>query len=211
MYKFIDIMKKATNIAPLLAQLRAGKVILTTLSIAYRVIAVLTGLVLALFWLRAWSFIEGTNIFGGLGFIVWQIAFIYAAFLAIKTLYLRAREIRDYPASDYVVVPVIAMLTKTNGEMIFIFLGAMSVPAMLLTWLGGSVVTHLAGFLDVGNIFFAGIFAFILSWVVGFLALVITQLIAEWTLAIFSIANDVNVLRRNSLPIRPTSVATPEN
>ena len=215
MDKFIDIMKKATNIEPLLAQLRAGKVILTTLSIAYRVVAVVMGLALLVFWFQAWRFIGELNFFGGLAFLIWQVAFPYAVFLAIKTLYLRAREIRDYPDSDYVVVPVMAMLTKTNGEMLFIFLGAMSVPAMLLTWLGGSAVTYLVDFLDVGNIFFAGIFAFILSWVVGFLALVLTQLLAEWTLAIFSIANDVNVLRRNSVPIRPPSVAstsaTPEN
>jgi len=202
MDKVINILKQATNIAPLLAQLQAGRVIRNTLSIGYRILAVVMGLALLSFWVQAWRLLGELKFFGGLAFLIWQVAFPYAAFLAIKTLYLRAREIREYPDSDYIVVPVVAMLTKTSGEMIFIFLGVMSIPAMLLTWLGGGVVNYLLGmdlgFLGAGNIFFAGIFAFIMSWVVCFLALVLTQLLAEWTLALFSIANDVNILRRNA-------------
>jgi len=207
MDKFIELLKKATNIQPLLARLKTGRVIKQALSILYRIVAVVMGLALFVFWFQTWRFIGELNFFGGLAFLIWQVSFPYAVFLAIKTLYLRAREIRDYPDSDYVMVPVIAMLTKTNGEMVFIFLAVMSIPAMLLTWLGGSTITYLVGFLDVGNIFFAGIFAFLMSWFFGFLVLILTQFLAEWTLALFSIANDINVLRRNSVSMEKQEVS----
>lgn len=195
---FLEILKKATNIQPLLDQFKSGRVLRRTLSVIYRIVAVLMGLALLWFWIRSWEFIGDLNFFGGLAFLIWQISFPYAAFLAIKVLYLRAREIKDSPDSDYVVVPVMAMLLKTNGEMIFIFLAVMSLPAMLLTWLGGSTVLYMLD-LDVGNIFFGGILVFLMSWVIGFSALIFAQFLAEWTLALFSIAGDVSILRRNSV------------
>lgn len=198
MDKYIEILSKATNIQPLLEHLKSGRVIRNTLSVLYRLVAVLLGLALVMIWFKSWRFMGALNFVGGVAFLIWQISFPYASFLAIKAFYLRAKEVSNYPDSDYVVAPVIAMLIKANGEMIFIFLGVMSVPAILLTWLGGQVITYYFDFLDVGNVFFAGIFAFLWLWAVGFAALIIAQLIAEWTLAIFSIANDVNVLRRSA-------------
>lgn len=207
MQKFMEFLAKATDIRPLLALFKTGRVIRNTLSVLYRIVAVLLGLLVFIFWAKSWEAIRYMNFFGGVAFLLWQLSFPYAAYLALKALYVRAREIKDFPDSDYVVVPVIAMLTKTNGEMIFIFLAVMSIPATLLTWLGGGFLAEHIPILGVGNVFFAGILAFILSWLVGFLALIVTQFLAEWTLALFSIANDVNVLRRNTPPIRSQAVS----
>jgi hypothetical protein len=211
---FIEICKKVTDIQPLLALFKSGRFIRNTLSIAYQIIAVLLGLALFVFWFRFWGIIGHLKFFGGLGVLIWQLAFPYAAFLAVKTLYLRAKDITSLPDSDYVVVPVIAMLTKTGGEMLFIFLAIMSLPATLLAWLGGSSIAYYVDFIPSGSVFFAGIYAFLLSWIIGFFALVLTQFFAEWTLALFSIANDVNLLRRNAIPqdepVAPEPTAAPE-
>jgi hypothetical protein len=197
MQKFLEILKSATDIQPILDRLRSGRIILTVLSILYRVVAVIIGIALIVVWFATWQLIGEMNFFGGVALLIWQVFFPYASFLVAKVLYLRAREIKDYPDSDYVVVPVMAMVTKTNGEMILTFLAVMSVPAMLITWFSGGAMPVLSDFEDLGNAFFGGIAAFLLCWAIGFLMLVLTQLLAEWTLAIFSIANDTNILRRN--------------
>lgn len=196
----IVIIQKATNIGPLLENLRSGKIIRDILSVSYQAIAVLTGLALLYFWFRVWPVIGELRFFGGIGLLIWQFSFLYASFLSIKAFFLRAREIKDYADSEYIVVPVIATLIKTYGEMSFIFLGAMSLPAMLLSWLGAGQLAYYFDFFHSGNVFLSGIIVFLMSWVFGFISLLSTRLLAEWTLAIFSIAHDVNVLRRASIP-----------
>ncbi len=197
MEKAIAILKTATNIQPILDKLRSGRIMLQLLSILYRIIAVILGVSLLAFWVVTWGVIGELNFFGGLALLVWQVFFPYASFLVAKVLYVRAREISDYPDSDYVVVPVLAMLTRTNGEMALAFFAVMSVPAMILTWFAGGAVDFLGAFDGVGNAFFGGIVAFFTFWAIGFFALILMQLLAEWTLAIFSIANDANILRRH--------------
>ncbi len=196
MEKVITIFKAATNIQPILDSLRTGRVMLQTLSILYRIVALILGGALLITWFATWQLIGEMGFFGGVALLIWQAFFPFASFLAAKVLYIRAREIKDYPDSDYVVVPVMAMLTKTNGEMILAFLAVMSGPAMLITWFSGGVMPVLGEFEDLGNAFWGGIVAFAMCWAVGFLALVVMQLLAEWTLALFSIANDTNILRR---------------
>lgn len=197
MEKLIEILKKITDIEPLLAKLKTGSVVRMTFSIAYRVLAVLLALLLAYAWFKLWSAISGVNFFGGIALIIWQLTFPIAAFLSVKTLYIRAREIAEYPDSDYVIVPIIATLIRTTGEMVFVFLAAISLPAIILTWLTQGMVTDMFDFVDTGNLFLSGIYAFIMCWVVGFFTMVISMFITEWTLAIFSIASDVSILRKS--------------
>lgn len=195
MEKYITLLKKAFNIQPLMDKLKSGQIIRKILSVFYRFAAVVLGLALLWLWLRMWRGMDDVNFLGKLALLIWQAAFLYASVLVVKILYLRAAEIMDYPDSDYVVVPVIAMLMKTKGQMMLVFFGVISVPAMLMVWFGSSAV-----FPGSENVFVSGIAVFILSWMIGFLSLIVAQFCAEWTLAVFSIAGDMSILRKNAVP-----------
>ena len=202
MEKYITLLKKALNIQPLMDKLKSGQIIRQILSVFYRFVAVVLGLALLWLWLRMWRGMNDVNFLGKLALLIWQAAFLYASILVVKILYVRAAEIMDYPDSDYVVVPVIAMLMKTKGQMMLVFFGIISVPAMLMVWFGSGALCP-----DSGNAFVSGIVIFILSWMIGFLSLIVAQFCAEWTLAVFSIASDMSILRRNAVPEK----VNPEN
>lgn len=202
MEKYITLLKKALNIQPLMDKLKSGQIIRQILSVFFRFVAGVLGLALLWLWLRMWRGMDDVNFLGKLALLIWQAAFLYASVLVVKILCARAAEIMDYPDSDYVVVPVIAMLMKTKGQMLLVFFGIISVPAMLMVWFGGGALCP-----DSGNAFVSGIVAFILSWMIGFLSLIVAQFCAEWTLAVFSIASDMSILRRNAVPEK----VNPEN
>lgn len=205
--KVVGFFTKYTNIKPVLEALQSGKSIQKAISIVLRILAVLFGIGLFVVWIRSWRFINQFNFFGGLGYLIWQLAFLYAGIMVTKILYQRSAEIAEMPESEYIITPIIAQIMVTFGEVIFIFMAMMSVPAMLTVWFagsslsqGGSAIGFMLSSLNVintGNIFLAGIVVLIMSWVFGFLVLIITRLITETTLALVSIAKDASILRRH--------------
>jgi len=201
MEKIITFVKAAVNIHPVMEKLKSGEIIRNILSVFHRLLAAILGFVVVVVWFKLWPIIGNLGFMGKLAFLVWQIAFPYASFLALKVLYIRAGEIMEYPDSDYVVVPVVAMLMKTKGQMCLIFFGALSVPVMLMVWFAGGDMFSME------DVFVNGILAFILAWVIGFMSLIAAQFCAEWTLAVFSIANDMSLLRRNAVPDKATDAA----
>jgi hypothetical protein len=203
--KVVDFFNKFTNIKPVLEFLQSPKSIQKSISIILRIFAVIFGIVLFIVWIVSWRYINDFKFFGGLGYLVWQLAFLYAGIMITKILYQRFAGIVDLPESEYIITPIIAMIMVTFGEIFFIFMAVMSVPAMLAVWLAGASLTVGSGsigaflsmlsFVNPGNIFLAGIFVLILSWVVGFLTLIFARLLTETTLALVSIAKDASILR----------------
>lgn len=206
--KIVGFFSKYTNIKPVLEALQSGKSIQKAISIVLRILAVLFGIGLFVVWIGSWRYINQFNFFGGLGYLIWQLAFLYAGIIVTKILYQRSAEIAEMPESEYIITPIIAQIMVTFGEVIFIFMAMMSVPAMLTVWFagsslfyGGSAIGFMLSSLNVintGNIFLAGIGVLIMSWVFGFLALIISRLITETTLALVSIAKDASILRRHT-------------
>jgi hypothetical protein len=196
MNAILDFLKKATNVQFVLDAMRSGKVIRTTLSYALRIGACVLGLLYLWYWIKFWRLMGSLSAVAGIGFLIWQLFALYTAFLVLKVLYLRAAELIGYPLSDYVVVPIVAVLLKTVGEMAFIGFAVMSIPTMLFVWTAGSRALVLPGYYFASSTFMSGIRVFILFWISGFAILLFTQLIAEWSLALFSIAHDVNITRR---------------
>lgn len=203
--KVVAFFTKYTNIQPITDALQSGKTIQKTISIVLRVFSVLFGLVLLVVWIVNWRFINQFNFFGGLGYLIWQIVFLYAGIVITKIFFQRSLGIVDLPESEYVITPILAVMMVTVGEVVFLFLALMSVPAMLTVWFAGWSLFHGASSISMmlsalnmfgpGNIFLAGIGVFITSWVVGFLTLVVFRLITEATLAVVSIAKDASILR----------------
>lgn len=203
--KVVEFFNKYTNTKPVLEHLQSPKSIQKAISIILRVFAGLIGIVLLIAWIASWRYINNFNFFGGVGYLIWQLAFLYAGILITKILFKRFAGIVDLPESEYIITPIIALIMVTFGEIFFIFMAIMSVPAMLAIWLTGSSPFYGSGSLGLflsmlritypGSIFLAGILALILSWVVGFLTLVFVRLITEITLALVSIARDASILR----------------
>jgi hypothetical protein len=90
-----------------------------------------------------------------------------------------------------------AIFITLHGEVAFIFLAIMSMPVALLVWFSASFMFPI----DIDDGFFGGLYAFIVCWVVGFSIYCITRFIREWTMAIFSIANNIDLIRRTKTEI----------
>lgn len=204
--KITSIYSKYTNTQPVLDTLKSGKSIQKAISIVLRIFAVIFGIALFVSWILSWRFINQFNFFGGLGYLVWQLFFIFAGVFVTKILYQRAVEITELPESDYIITPIIALALVTFGEVVFIFLAIMSVPAMIAIWFAGTSLLYFApgslgmvlSFLDVinpQNIFLAGISVLVMAWVIGFLTLILTRLFTETVLALVSIAKDASAIR----------------
>ena len=203
--KVITFINKYTNVKPVLEILQSAKSIQKAISIILRIFSVLFGLMLFIAWITNWRFINQFQFFGGVGYLIWQLAFLYAGIMITKILYQRSAEIIDLPESEYIITPIIARIMVTFGEVFFIFLAIMSVPAMLAIWLAGSSLFYGSGmislvlsslaFVNPGNIFLSGIVALIMFWVIGFLVLILSRLITETVLALVSIANDASIMR----------------
>jgi hypothetical protein len=203
--KVLGFIDKYTNVNQVLEFLGSGKSIQKTISIILRVFTVLFGIVLFIVWIVSWRYINHFRFFGGLGYLIWQLAYLYAGIIIIRILYQRFTEIVDLPESEYIITPIIARVMVTSGEVFFIFLAIMSVPAMLAIWLAGTSLSYGTGsiglFLSIvdlvspGSIFLAGIAVLIMSWVIGFFVLILARLITETVLALVSIAKDASIIR----------------
>jgi hypothetical protein len=209
--KVVDFVCKYTNVKPILEFLQSAKSLQKTISIILRVFTVLFAIMLFIVWIISWRFINYFQFFGGLGYFIWQLAYLYAGIVITKILYQRFTEIVDLPKSEYIITPIIAQVIVTVGEVFFIFLAVMSVPAMLAIWLGGTSLSYgmgsigsflsLVDILNPGGIFMAGISVFIMSWVIGFLILVFARLTTETVLALVSIAKDASIIRTKTTTI----------
>jgi hypothetical protein len=205
--KIIAYFEKYTNTKPVLETLKSPKAIQKVISIILRIFTVVFGFILFVLWIRSWRFINQFKFFGGLGYLIWQLFFLFALVYITKIMYQRFVEITDLPESDYIITPIIALLLVTFGEVIFIFFAIMSVPAMLAVWLAGTSLYYTGGTLGMilssinavnpQNIFLAGISIFVMSWVVGFLTMIFTRLFMETALALVTIAKEASTLRRH--------------
>lgn len=189
----IDTFNKYTNIRYVLDSLNQGGIIRQVFGRFVQIYSVIVGIVLLVFWVRTFSALEYMEFFQGVALIIWQIFFPVAAFLCLKAVFLRGADITRLPNSEFIISPIIALFITLHGEIAFIFLGVMSIPATLLVWLSASFIIPV----DTGDGFWAGIVTFVGAWILGFLIYCITRWIREWSMAIFSIAQNVDIIRQN--------------
>lgn len=204
-----DYVRNVMDIAPLLSALERGAIIRKTVRILMQVLAGILGMFLIIFWIKTWGLLKDVRFFTGLAVVIWQLAFPCAGYLALKLLFARAADVRALPDSDYVVAPIVGILVTVYGEMVFVFLGVMSLPLALMAWCVTDRDTSTFWQLTVMPVtpgFVGGFKAFLGCWAVGFGALLLTRLLRECLMAVFSIAQDVHLLRRRGeLPAKPAA------
>jgi hypothetical protein len=202
-----SVIRAAMDIRPMLGLLESGRFIRGVATVFFRTVAIAIGVVLVVFWFRSWPLIQDLGWRERIAFTLWQIAFPYASFMALQVLYRCIHADENRYGSDYVVTPLLARLTRAHGEMAFVFLGLMSVPAMLMTWMGGATIMRHVNWLETENIFFAGIATFLFAWSFALLALIGSRFIAECIFAFLSMAHDLSILRKKSFTIDSGTVA----
>jgi hypothetical protein len=185
------------RVGPVVDAMNQGATLRKTLSILVQLGAVLIGLRLFVGWCRMWPAIKGMQFVEGLGFALFLLGLLYGGFLALEAMFLRGGTIRELPESDYAVSPIVGLLAAMVGEMAFVFLGVMSVPAMVGVWCGTMAIPPLPLLWQWqgDNTFLNGISMFLSCWLTGLFALVVTRWLKEWTLAVIQIAQDVHVIR----------------
>jgi len=199
MEKFMDYIKKSLNVRPSINALNDGSIIRKIIGTILQVLAFVLGIIIIVYWFKMWPFINELSFISGLGFVIWQFGVFYASLLSLKVLYLRGSDMKKHPDSDYVIVPIIAESLKIYGEMLFFFLAAISLPTALLIWFGGQTIINKFQVIDMGSIFLSGITTFFTIILFSISSIIVTRFLSEWIFVFFSIADDLNIMRRNKI------------
>lgn len=184
-----------------------GKVVRVVLGRFIQAIGAIIGLGLLYLWVRLFGALEFLPFFAGLTLVLWQVFFPLAVFACVMVIRKRGEEIIELPDSEFVVTPIIAIIITTIGEVALIFLGVMSLPAMLLVWIAGSVASDIIP-ISIGDGLSGGIMAFLSFWVAGFLIYVISRWFRESAMTMFSIARNVDLIQARILSEDSTNDTT---
>lgn len=168
--------------------------------------AVLSGLaMLAIGVVLALQYFDygGIAILGGL--LAFPIA-IFGGYLMVHTYLVRARTVKELGASEYTVIPIMAILLKLNGELGLIGGFMYGLQGMLLAWfLGQNPLASLTSAYSYGygsyssspaEGFILGTLFLVVSVVAGFISLLVSYLMSELVGIFADIARDVRALRR---------------
>lgn len=167
--------------------------------------AVVAGLaMLALSVILALQYFDygGIAILGGL--LAFPIA-IFSGYMMVHTYIVRARSVKSIGASDYTVIPIMAILLKLNGELGFIGGLAYGLQGMLLAWfLGANPISSITSAYAYGyggyssspaEGFILGIAFLVAAVVFGFMVLLVNYLLSELVGIFADIARDVRAIR----------------
>ena len=192
----IEKFNKYTNVRVFLDALNNGGIIRQAFGRFVQLYSVIIGYFFIKTWAGLFSWLEYLNFLQGFAAIIWQLFSLVAVLLCLKVIFLRGSDIVKLPDSDYTVSKILALFITMHGEVAFLFLGIMSVPATILVWLAGS-----SGMVPVpfGTGFLGGIYTFAGFLIIGFLTYCATRWIRESLIAIFSIAHNVDLIKRDKI------------
>ena len=194
----IEKFNKYTNVRLFLNALTNGSLIRQALGRVVQLYSLYLGYSFIKIWWQSFQAFGDLNFLGGLALIIWQLTSLVAVFLCLKVVFLRGSDIVELPDSDYTVTPIVAAILTMHGEIAFLFLGIMSIPAMLAVWFGLVEASYpILTYTIIGEGFLAGIKTFFGFIIAGFLSYCLTRYIREWTIAIFSIADNVSAIHKD--------------
>ena len=85
--KVLSMLRKATDIEPLLKAMNRGVVIRKTIGIVVQIESIILGLGFLYLWILTWRILNEISFWGGISIIIWQLSFPYAAFLITKLFF----------------------------------------------------------------------------------------------------------------------------
>jgi hypothetical protein len=184
-----------------LMALDQGKVIRVSITIALRILAVVTvlgGLYLLIDMLKA-SFRLPTE--GTVGGLIFALIFI-AAVACVAQIYLyRANSVKELGESPFTVIPIVSILFRTAGEVYATTCGALGIGGCIFVWFSGFTPLQLLGpfggilpSTPTGGTFVTGVSFLIVCALLAFLVLVSFYFLAEATLVLVDIARNIRAL-----------------
>jgi hypothetical protein len=193
------------SLRPVLGRFADGGLFRAVIGNVVRLAAVVVFLGGLLAWFGAWRMIGNARFFAGVGLVVFQLAALLALVAVAHLVFVRGTDITRLPESGFPLAPIFATLVRLEGEIAIVFLGILSLPVALLVWFGGGYMAAWIPFLPGGGGFVAGLGAFVICWVTGFVALIVTYFLAELITVLFAMASD---MRRTRAALEPTSHGT---
>jgi hypothetical protein len=186
--------------------LQEGKSVRFGIFLLLWVIALAVIIVGIIKWVDLWNLVSGQDAAGVIGVILSQLIFLVLIYVLFQILVIRASDVLNVEAfdSDFTVIPVMSVLTRTVGELMatmFIFIGIMR---MLVMWFAGSVPyssfnlpLDFFGFLG-GEGFKGGIYSLVEGIIQAFAFLVIAYFFAEWIILSLKMYLDIKKVRQVS-------------
>lgn len=187
--------------------LQEGKSVRFGIFLLLWVIALAVIIVGIIKWVDLWNQVSGQDAAGVIGVILSQLIFLVLIYILFQILVIRASDVLNVEAfdSDFTVIPVMSVLTRTFGEIlatVYLFLGIM---LLLVNWFAGDAYIillfvkkiSLFGILG-GEGFKGGIYSLVEGVVQAFAIIVIAYFFAEWIILSLKMYLDIKKVRQVS-------------
>ncbi len=144
-----------------------------------------------------WKIMSADSVKMVAGIVIFQIFFIFALYMVVHALLIRAGHIAELPESDYTVIPIASVFFKLCGEMYASFAAIMSLAGGVLIWFIGREAFYFIGKVSIfkygfqaGSDFSGGLTFIIGGWLVAFFVLVIFYFLSEAVVVMTDIAKN---------------------
>jgi hypothetical protein len=184
-----------------LKTLDQGRVIRVAITVALRILAVITilgGIYMFVDILKT-SFQLPTA--GTLGGLIFAVIFVAAVASIAQIYFYRANSVKELGDSAFTVIPIVSILLRTAGEIYATLIAALGVGGCIFVWLSGispmQMLGPFGGILPstpVGSTFVSGISLLVLCVLMSFFSLVAFYFLAEATLVLVDIARNIRTL-----------------
>ncbi len=190
-------MEKYLFMKKVIEAISEGEFFRKAFAIFLRVLALVITISGLVAWVVIWKSISGDNVQTIAGVVIFQLLFIFAIYMVVHALLMRANDISALPDGDYTVIPIASVFFKLCGEVYAAFGVVISLAGGILIWfIGGnafyfirkvSIFKHGYG---AGSDFLGGLTFIVGGWLVAFFVLVVFYFLSEAVVVMADIARN---------------------
>ncbi|HPD56551.1 MAG TPA: hypothetical protein P5294_06100 [Smithellaceae bacterium] len=190
-------MQKYLFMKKVIDAISEGEFFRKAVAIFLRVLALVITISGLVAWVVIWKSISGDNVQTIAGVVIFQLLFIFAIYMVVHALLIRANDISALPDGDYTVIPIASVFFKLCGEVYAAFGAVISLAGGILIWfIGGnafyfirkvSIFKHGYG---AGSDFLGGLSFIVGGWLVAFFVLVVFYFLSEAVVVMADIAKN---------------------
>lgn len=195
-------MEKYLFMKKVIDAISEGEFFRKAVAIFLRVLALVITISGLVAWVVIWKSISGDNVQTIAGVVIFQLLFIFAIYMVVHALLIRANDISALPDGDYTVIPIASVFLKLCGEVYAAFGAVISLAGGILIWfIGGnafyfirkvSIFKHGYG---AGSDFLGGLAFIVGGWLVAFFVLVVFYFLSEAVVVMADIARNTKKAR----------------
>jgi hypothetical protein len=206
-------MEKYLFMKPVLQLISVGHFFRKAFAVFLQIFAAVIAVAGLVSCVGVWKSVVGQDALLILGIIIFQLFFIIAVYMVVRTIFIRADDISALPDTDYTVIPVVSIALKLCGEIYACFSVVGAIAGGILVWfIGGNAFYFIRkssffmpgqgfsflpeqGFGGYNSDFLGGLMFMVVGWLVAFLVLVIFYFFAETVVVITDIAKNTKITR----------------